>query len=391
MMKSESGKRDRNRGWAPRSTSDFNTLKNRAPPRAAGWYSSLRRWAIEKSRRRVNPIPSAPSVPHGHDFFCCRWQPASISFSSSDASLGLVGLEEGGSVQTFKTFLVGIDLHEGSAGALQSALRIGAGFNTAIHALYVIDELLVHDLQAELKQMKVGLLDSLKADAQSAWKQFTQDMPEAESVSFNVQIAHPAAALAREAGRLQADLLWLGTQKPGRVGATELEMACLRKSPCNVLIARQVHPQPFTNIVACVDFSEHSSHVLDLANKVASMENAKLTALHVFHGPWHKLHYRAPTPEASPKFEREYVEMLNRRLEEFARTAGVARENVLLTEHPHDGDGIIREVRRLDADLVVVGSLGRSRLADMLMGRTAEYVLRNTSCSVMVIKSDWKN
>lgn len=292
---------------------------------------------------------------------------------------------------SFKTFLVGIDLHEGSAGALQSALRIGAPFNTTIHALYVIEDLLVHDLQAELKQMKVDLLDSLKADAQSAWKQFTQNMPEAQAVSFDVQIAHPAAALTREAGRLRADLLLLGTQKPGRVGATVLEMACLRKSPCNVLITRQVNPKPFTNIVACVDFSDHSRHVLELANKVASMEKAKLTALHVFQGPWHKLHYRAPTPEASPKFEQEYVEMLNRRLQEFAKKADVAPENVLLTEHPHDGDGIIREVRRLGADLVVVGSFGRSRLADMLLGRTAEHVLRNTSCSVMVIKSDGRN
>ncbi|HQY89154.1 MAG TPA: universal stress protein, partial [Tepidisphaeraceae bacterium] len=148
---------------------------------------------------------------------------------------------------SYKTLLVGIDLHEGSAGALQSALRIGTQSQARIHALYVIEDSIVHDLQVGLKRMEVDLLDSLKSDARAAWKQFTQDMPEAGAVSFDVQIAHPAVALTKEAERLQADLLVLGTEKPGRVGATVLEMACLRKSPCDVLIARQVPPEPFKN------------------------------------------------------------------------------------------------------------------------------------------------
>ena len=39
-------------------------------------------------------------------------------------------------------------------------------------------------------------------------------------------------------------------------------------------------------------------------------------------------------------------------------------------------------------DLVVMGSVGRSGLSGMLIGNTAERILRKLPCSVLVVKPD---
>jgi nucleotide-binding universal stress UspA family protein len=43
-------------------------------------------------------------------------------------------------------------------------------------------------------------------------------------------------------------------------------------------------------------------------------------------------------------------------------------------------------VTRLDADLLVIGSVGRRGLSGLLIGNTAEKVMRQVNCSTLVIK-----
>jgi len=42
--------------------------------------------------------------------------------------------------------------------------------------------------------------------------------------------------------------------------------------------------------------------------------------------------------------------------------------------------------RQLDADLVVMGTVGRSGIAGLFIGNTAEMVLEQVQCSVLAIK-----
>jgi hypothetical protein len=53
---------------------------------------------------------------------------------------------------------------------------------------------------------------------------------------------------------------------------------------------------------------------------------------------------------------------------------------------PHEE--ILRAVREAGADLLVMGSQGRTRLSRMLMGSTAEKVVREMPCSVLMIKQE---
>jgi hypothetical protein len=46
---------------------------------------------------------------------------------------------------------------------------------------------------------------------------------------------------------------------------------------------------------------------------------------------------------------------------------------------------ISREVRRLNADLLVVGTRGHGRLARVLLGSVAEDLVRNPPCDILVV------
>jgi nucleotide-binding universal stress UspA family protein len=51
-------------------------------------------------------------------------------------------------------------------------------------------------------------------------------------------------------------------------------------------------------------------------------------------------------------------------------------------------DEIVAAAREWKADLIVTASHGRSGVSRLLLGSTAESVLRQAACTVMVIKSE---
>jgi nucleotide-binding universal stress UspA family protein len=65
-----------------------------------------------------------------------------------------------------------------------------------------------------------------------------------------------------------------------------------------------------------------------------------------------------------------------------------ARPCVLRILDGEPGVEIPREVARLSIELLVLGTVGRSGLAGMLIGNTAEEILRRVDCSVLALKPD---
>ena len=51
-------------------------------------------------------------------------------------------------------------------------------------------------------------------------------------------------------------------------------------------------------------------------------------------------------------------------------------------------DEIVRFVRKHDADLLVMGSVGRSGIQSVLLGNTAERVIHAAPCSLMIMKPE---
>ena len=141
------------------------------------------------------------------------------------------------------------------------------------------------------------------------------------------------------------------------------------------------------NILAAVDFSPVTKHVIDRAAELARGLGAKLWLVHV----------AAPEPifvgyDAGPQTVREHraVELhaehrdLQAKAEEL-RGKGL-EATALLVQGP-TVETLLAEAERLEIDLFVVGSHGHGRLYDVLVGSTSDGLLRRAGRPVLVVPS----
>ena len=122
-------------------------------------------------------------------------------------------------------------------------------------------------------------------------------------------------------------------------------------------------------------------------------ELALRTALSLGHDHHAKLLLVAAPPPPPPVSE-VYVplhgddgvtEAMKRQLSELARSiTSLPVETKLMIGSP--GPAIVAVADECQADLIVMGTHGRSGLSRLLMGSVAEYVLRHAPCPVLTIK-----
>lgn len=290
--------------------------------------------------------------------------------------------------------VAGVDFTPCSATALKQAVRIAKRNEARLEVVHVLETLVVTDLEEALTPFQTDIRAGLVQDARKSWEDFRAAIPGAGRLELEVEIAHPVAAILRRVRERGADLLVLGshgTTARDRAPGT-LATACVRKAAASVLLIRDPHAGPFRTVVACIDFSSTSRKALDQAVAMAAQDSAVLHVLHVFHAPWHRLHYRAPTPQTSPDYQKQYRDGLQRRLEAFCEPfrSGMARLDVhhAVYDYPGHGGGIVEFVKHVRGDLVVLGTRGRTNLRDLLLGSTAERVVREAPCSILAVKPE---
>jgi nucleotide-binding universal stress UspA family protein len=211
----------------------------------------------------------------------------------------------------------------------------------------------------------------------------------------------PATALIQEVLRSHHDLLMrshardLTAPGPSSFGAVDMEL--LRKCPCPVLLVRHGSPAPQPRIVAAIDISSEDSEVHALNRKLveamlklsSSLGARSAGLLHV----WAPFAERTVRGYVSDDQFGDYAERARQRaatdITRFVQSFDGRLDDspvTLLRGAPEDvipgfvvSDGV---------DIVVMGTVARGGLAGMLMGNTAERILRKLPCSVLTIKPD---
>ena len=139
------------------------------------------------------------------------------------------------------------------------------------------------------------------------------------------------------------------------------------------------------NIIVAIDFMKSTPCVLDAAIGVAKAFSAHLYLIHV----------AAPDPdfddyERSPQYERNFIaEQYHKEHRELGGLAAEARQQgIAATALLVQGSAVeklIQERERLQADLMVVGSHGRSAMLQLMVGSTSEGLIRKARCPIMII------
>jgi len=144
------------------------------------------------------------------------------------------------------------------------------------------------------------------------------------------------------------------------------------------------------NILALVDFSCISNDIVKRAGELASFYGAKCWLVHV----------ATPDPEfvgydVGPKYIRDHrADVLykeHNKLQAYKEKLigeGINCETLLIQGQINST--IESEVEKLSIDLVVLGSHGRSRIYEFLVGSVCEHMLRHSKVPLMIIPNPLK-
>jgi universal stress protein A len=144
----------------------------------------------------------------------------------------------------------------------------------------------------------------------------------------------------------------------------------------------------FSRILVPLDFSEPSDAALDYARELAAKFGSSLLLIHVVEGAVVTGPFGAEVfVYESPGVHAALVEAAERELALRIRPADRARFNArseVVTGIT--AKSIVAYANACEADLIVMGTHGRSGLAHLLMGSVAEHVLRAAPCPVLTVR-----
>jgi nucleotide-binding universal stress UspA family protein len=141
-------------------------------------------------------------------------------------------------------------------------------------------------------------------------------------------------------------------------------------------------------ILVATDFSNYSKEALDYASHLAKALKADLFLLHIFETPVYS--GIGVSPGVRPKV-RQWIKELKAEEAKRLETLAKATERQGVTVHPLFREGIpfleiLEAAQELPADLIVLGTHGRTGLGHVLMGSVAERVVRNAPCPVLTVR-----
>ncbi|MGD8588196.1 MAG: universal stress protein [Chromatiales bacterium] len=169
------------------------------------------------------------------------------------------------------------------------------------------------------------------------------------------------------------------------------DLHLLRKCPCPVWIDRPESAHPYRQILAAVDPTDTSCLelnrlILDLASSLAERESAELHVVHAWQMPGESMLRSGRARISNMELEKllaETEQSHRKRLNELVESYHLKHVH-MIKEKPAKAISALAD--QVVADLIVMGTVGRTGLPGLIIGNTAEDVLQTTRASVLAVK-----
>ncbi len=215
-------------------------------------------------------------------------------------------------------------------------------------------------------------------------------------VSVSAEWDYPChEAIIRRAQIIKADLI-VASRHAGRHRASWLlqltDWELVRLSPVPVLLVKNPHPYRHPAVLAAIDPARAHAKPLQLDKEILWTGKTITTALR---GTLHAVHAYARFPVGVPSevLNPGMLESMENEAECAARArvvravgpVRIARSRQYLLARPPI-EAIVEAARKSGSAIVVMGAISRSGYKRLLIGNTAERILDDLSCDIMVIK-----
>lgn len=303
----------------------------------------------------------------------------------------------------FKNILVAVDFSPSTPATLNQALRLakaGQSRVTLAHCVPDIARIIASTPRfiAGMPQLAMlyGDIDqtqqNFKQDAAAQLSELTAALPTADhEISSAVLVGDPNVAISQAVEKQSYDLVVCGTRGTGTwekflVGSTAKRL--VRDCPTSVLVVNDEHRHRPKVVMAAVDFSSVSLKALSTLSSIATYWSSELHVLHVVES----LEISADAVKRNPQAQRLRNEINDETAERIL--ALVKRADVELGKvRVHVSWGtpwreVTRTAERINAELIAIGTVGRSGIKGLLIGNTAEKVLSACRRSILTVKPD---
>ena len=275
-------------------------------------------------------------------------------------------------VGRFDHVLVATDGSEFSEGAL----RVGVRFAKRNHADLTTMSMVM--IGVETEGMAGDVIKKAEAEARTVLAA-AQAAAHADGYETRVELRsglNPHKEIVRLADDRHADLVVMGRR--GRRGLALMMVGdSTRKvigyADCSVLVVPRQADIWRQRILLATDGSRHGERAAEAAGQVAKIFGLPVTIVSVLR----------------PKFDevrRAEAQLEVNRVSEALAQEGLAVDSAIL-EGAEPGTVIVEYGRQRGADLIVMGSHGRTGLGRLLLGSVAEQTIGKAGCPILVVKA----
>jgi len=298
----------------------------------------------------------------------------------------------------YNNILVFIDIDKESQPALERAASIAQKEAGAKITLF----LCCYDLTFEMTSLSSAderkAMQRIVIKENEEWLQSIASPYKAKGLDIYCQVHwhhRPFQAAIIEVLNNGHDLVIKSTHQHSKLSAilfTPTDWNLLRKCPVPLLLVKH-HLWPENgNILCAIDcksIQDEDHHQLNLqilkeAAAMAEIVNANIHLVNAYPSP--PMNIMLELPEFDPiNYEDGLKKFHQKTLNEYGQSLPLPEEQIHLAQGlPED---VISEIaEEIDAELVILGTIGRSGLSATLLGHTAEQVIDNLNCDLLALK-----
>lgn len=288
-----------------------------------------------------------------------------------------------------KNIVLATDLSPRSKYALDCAIKIASQHQAHLTILHVPENL--PKSWAKIDSEAIASTTREMKEAEIKLREWIKKAEGLTTIDHDVNIVggKPFIAIVEAAYSLEADILVLGAHgkhffRDVFIGTTAEKVA--RQCDRSVLVVRNPSKRAYKRVLIATDFSTQSKNALEMAFHF--VPDAEFHILHAYQ----YLEPEKDTKElAEAKDTKDYMQKLKKHakkeLDAFLNEFNIESKNIKKIVEFGYPPAVIRDVvPRRRPDLVVVGATGETNLRHILLGSTAQHVLHELTCDVLVVR-----
>ena len=289
------------------------------------------------------------------------------------------------------TILAATDFSDTSATAVDWAIELARSHGARIELIHA---LLVPSRATDFVPSPPDPTEELQAAASARLNEIDQRVGDLGiEVASHLRLGIPSQIIIESADDLGADLIVIGTR--GLTGLRHLLLGStaervVQHAHCAVLT---VHPgdkdkhDQIKTVLVPTDFSRDAETAYFAAFKLLGRQSdTKIVLVHVYHLPYEYTAYGTiPTSLDYFKDVEGAAEERLARLADELRSQGFHVETAAREGFPPEV--ILGEAKAVGADLIAMGTHGRTGFAHLVLGSTAERVVQRADCPVLTVRA----